>query len=124
MTSFSLDNNPALYQIRGFKPGQIQVNDKILTRSLIISAQQLLENWTPTCAAEITQETLTQAAALKPAILLIGTGKTPHFLPLEIYGNLLNQGIGVEVMDTAAACRTYNALTSENREVVAALVLS
>lgn len=124
MTSFSLDNNPAQYQIRGFKPGQIQVNDKILTCSLIISAHQLLENWAPLSALQITRETLAPAAALKPAILLIGTGKAQHFLPLETYGDLLNQGIGVEVMDTAAACRTYNALTSENREVVAALILS
>ncbi|HSW71474.1 MAG TPA: MTH938/NDUFAF3 family protein, partial [Gammaproteobacteria bacterium] len=45
------------------------------------------------------------------------------FIPLEIYGELLNQGIGVEIMDTAAACRTYNALTAESRKVVAALVL-
>ncbi len=124
MTSFSLDNNQANYQIRGFKPGQIQINDKILNQSLILSAQQLIENWPPTQAAEITREALAPAVALKPTILLIGTGKTQQFIPLEIYGELLNQGIGVEVMDTAAACRTYNALTSENRDVVAALILT
>lgn len=124
MTSFTLDNNQANYQIRAFKPGQIQVNDHILNRSLIISAQQLIENWPPTQVSEITREALAQAAMLKPAILLIGTGKTQQFIPLEIYGELLNQGIGVEIMDTAAACRTYNALTSENRDVVAALILT
>ncbi len=123
MTSFSLDNNSAQYQIRAFKPGQIQVNDKILSCSLILSATQLIENWAPKQASEITAETLKQAAALKPKILLIGTGKSQEFIPLEVYGELLNQGIGVEVMDTAAACRTYNALTSENREVAAALIL-
>ncbi len=123
MTSFSLDNNQAQYQIRAYKPGQIQVNEILLTRSLIIAAHQLIENWTPTRSSEITREALAQAAELKPTILLIGTGKKQHLLPLEIYGELLNQGIGVEVMDTAAACRTYNALTSENRDVVAALVL-
>ncbi len=123
MTSFSLDNNQAHYQIRAFRPGQIQVNDRLLNTSLIIAAQHLIENWTPTTAAEITAESLAQAAALRPDILLIGTGTTQQLLPLEIYGELLNQGIGVEVMDTSAACRTYNALTSENRNVVAALVL-
>lgn len=123
MTSFSLDNNPAQYQIRAFKPGQIQVNDKMFTGSLILSAHHL-QDWTPTSASQITRENLSQAAALKPTILLIGTGKTQHFIPLETYGDLLNQGIGVEVMDTAAACRTYNALTSENRNVVAALILT
>ena len=123
MTSFTLDNNEADYQIRAYQPGQIQVNDRILRHSLIVSARQLIENWLPTKASEITREALELAAALKPAILLIGTGKTQQLLPIEMYGEFLNRGIGVEVMDTAAACRTYNALTSENRDVVAALVL-
>lgn len=123
MTSFSLDDNQAQYQIRAVSPGQIQVNDRVLRKSLIIAAHHLIENWSPTQAAEITAETLTQAAALKPTVLLIGTGSAQHFLPLDVYGELLNQGIGVEVMDTAAACRTYNALTAENRNVVAALLL-
>jgi len=123
MTSFALDDNQANYQIRAFKPGQIQVNDKILNTSLIIAAQQLIENWQPTQVSEITQETLAAAVALQPQILLIGTGAVQQFIPIEIYGDFLNQGIGIEIMDTAAACRTYNVLTSENRKVVAALIL-
>jgi len=75
MTSFSLDNNQAKYQIRAFKPGYIQVNDMIYHQSLIISAQQLVENWTPTQASEITRETLAFVIPLQPSILLIGTGK-------------------------------------------------
>jgi uncharacterized protein len=123
MTSFALDDNTASYQIKAFKPGQIQVNDKILNTSLIIASQALIENWTPEQASEITTAALEEAAALKPQVLLIGTGATQQFLPIEIYGSFLAQGIGVEIMDTAAACRTYNILTSENRKVVAALVL-
>lgn len=123
MTSLTLDNNQARYQIRGFKLGQIQINETILTHSLIISPQHLIDNWAPQQAADITHEHLAQAAALKPDILIIGTGAKQQFLPLEIYGEFLNQGIGVELMDTAAACRTYNALTSENRKIVAALIL-
>jgi len=123
MTSFSLDNNQAKYQIHAFKPGHIQVNDKIYHHSLIICAQQLIENWAPTQASEITAEALATIQPLAPTILLIGTGETQEFIPLEMYGELLNQGIGVEVMSTAAACRTYNALTADNRKVVAALVI-
>lgn len=123
MTTFTLDNNRANYQIRAFKLGQIHINEHIFTHNLIISPQQLLENWAPQQVAEITHEHLLPAIALKPTILLIGTGASQHFLPLDIYGNFLNQGIGIEIMDTAAACRTYNVLTAEDRAVVAALLL-
>jgi len=60
---------------------------------------------------------------LKPDVLLIGTGATHVFLSLDIYGDLINQGIGVEVMSTSAACRTFNALSAEGRHVVAALLI-
>jgi len=123
MTSFNIDNNQARYQIRAYQPGQILVNEKLLTQSIIISANQLIEDWSPEQASEITEANLAQAIALQPSILIIGTGTIQTFISLEVYGNLLNQGIGVEIMNTAAACRTYNVLTAENRNVVAALVL-
>lgn len=123
MTAFTLDDNKATYKIRAYQPGQIQVNDKLLTCNIIIAAHQLIENWAPHQAADITHEHLLQAAALAPDVLIIGTGDRQQFLPLEIYGEFLNQGIGVEMMDTAAACRTFNALTAENRNVVAVLVV-
>ena len=123
MFSFTLDENRAHYQIRAYKPGIIQVNEKILTQSIILSAHQLIEHWQPEIISELKSSHLAQAATLNPSILIIGTGSVLQFPPLEIYGNLINQGIGIEIMDTAAACRTFTALTSENRLVVAALLL-
>ena len=123
MTTLNLDENHAMYQIRAFKPGAIQINDNVFTRSLMVTPQQLLENWAPQTVAELTAASLAPIAALKPAILLIGTGAIHVLIPVEIYGDLINQGIGVEIMDTSAACRTYNALTAENRNVVAALII-
>jgi uncharacterized protein len=123
MTPLNLDENQATYQIRAFKPGTIQINDKMLTQSLIISADQLIENWAPQTISELSAAALAQIPALKPDILLIGTGTTHVLIPVEIYGELINQGIGVEIMDTSAACRTFNALTAENRNVVAALII-
>jgi len=55
--------------------------------------------------------------------MLYPLGITLQFPALETYGDLINHGIGIEIMDTAAACRTYNALTAENRQVAAALIL-
>jgi uncharacterized protein len=119
-----LDENQAAYQIHAYKPGQIQVNDMTLTQSLIISATQLITDWPPQVLAELTETHLQAVLPLAPTILLIGTGARLQFPAMAIYGNLLNHGIGVEVMDTSAACRTFNALSAEGRNVVAALLLT
>lgn len=119
----SRDDNHARYQIRAYKPGQIQVNDEIYTRSLIVSPQVILPDWKPQEIADLMNEHLAVVYELSPAILLIGTGSKIYFPPIDIYGDLINHGIGVEIMDTAAACRTYNVLTSEDRNVVAALII-
>lgn len=119
----TLDDNRAAYQIRAFKPGRIQVNDLVLTQSIIISPSVLITDWQPQTINDLTREHLQKIIELKPTVLLIGTGALISFPPLELYGDLMNQGIGVEIMDTSAACRTYNVLTAEERNVVAALII-
>ncbi len=121
--SLTLDDNSAKFQIRGYKPGFIQVNETTHTQSIIVSATQLIPDWRPQSFLELTAEDLKIILSLQPAILLIGTGETLSFPPLALYGELINQGIGVEIMNTSAACRTFNALTSEDRNVVAALII-
>jgi uncharacterized protein len=118
-----LDENQAAYQIHAYKPGFIQVNQETLTHSVIISPTKLITDWPPQTLAELLAEDLRIILTLKPTILLIGTGATLTFPAVELYGELLNQGIGVEIMDTSAACRTYNALTAESRNVIAALII-
>jgi uncharacterized protein len=115
MPSFDLDQNDAQYQILGFEPGKITINQEIYTENLIITPDQLITHWVPYSFDII--------LTLKPDVLLIGTGETLIFPPIELYGHLINHGIGVEIMNTAAACRTYNALSSEYRRVAAALIL-
>lgn len=123
MASLDLDENTANFQIRAYQPGSIQINDKILTHSVIVTPDQLLEDWPPQTIDELSAKSLEIIVTLKPDILLIGTGSKLVFLAVDIYGELINQGIGVEVMDTRAACRTYNALSAENRRVAAALII-
>lgn len=123
MPSLTLDDNPANYQIRAYQPGAITVNDKILFTSVIVTPNVLIENWQPVLPSDITADTLAEIITLKPDILLIGTGATQTFLSPEVYGELINLGIGIEVMNTSAACRTYNALTAEYRNVAAALLV-
>lgn len=119
----SLDENRAVYQIRAYQPGQIQINDRIYNNSIIIGPETLIDHWQPQSINELKQEYLALFIELRPAILIIGTGGKLQFPPLDVYGDLINHGIGVEIMDTRAACRTYNALTAENRQVMAALII-
>jgi uncharacterized protein len=124
----TLDDNNANFQIRGFQPGTLKIRhdnqDQTYTHSIIITPNQLITDWPPQTLAELTAAHLQKISEIKPNILIIGTGAKLTFPALSIYGDLINQGIGVEIMDTSAACRTYNALTAENRIVAAALIIN
>lgn len=119
----TLDENHATYQIRAYQPGSIQINDTIFQHSVIVAPHVLIEPWEPQTFAELQAKDFQQIIALEPAILLIGTGATLQFPDIKLYGELINHRIGVEMMNTHAACRTYNALTAEERNVVAALII-
>lgn len=123
MAHLDLDENKSLYQIRAYKPGIIQVNDKVLHHSIIITPTKLIENWTPERVENLNDHSFDMILEMKPDVLLIGTGEKQIFIANELYGVLINKGIGVELMSTQAACRTYNALSAENRNVVAALII-
>ena len=109
--------------IRAYAPGRINVSDVMLAKSFIVAPDRLVEDWRPQHFEDIKAEDLKVALALDPEILIIGTGKEQHFLSGEMMAALSKGGIGVEVMDTAAACRTYNVLLSEDRKVVAAILM-
>ncbi|KPJ87724.1 MAG: hypothetical protein AMJ53_17720 [Gammaproteobacteria bacterium SG8_11] len=100
-------------------------NDEItLTHSFIIAPKQLKENWPPQKIAELTERHLQAVIDLQPELVLLGTGKSLEFPSPSITQSLFTKGIGVEIMDTAAACRTYNVLMHEGRKVVAALIVN
>lgn len=122
--SLILDENQAQFQIRAYQPGFIQVNETVYKQSIIITAQKLITDWPPQHISELNATHFDEILKLFPTILLIGTGEKLEFPPVATYGQLINAGIGVEVMNTSAACRTYSALTAENRDVAAALILS
>lgn len=123
MSTLDMDQNRSLFQIKAYKPGCIQINDQMLQESVVISPNKLIKNWAPQSVDQLISDHLQLIIPLKPDILLIGTGEKMVILPIEIYGALINHGIGVEVMNTGAACRTFNALSAEERNVVAALIV-
>ena len=124
MATLDLDNNRAAYQIRAYQPGQIRINETNYTASVIVSADTLITDWPVQTLADLTPATLRAVLPLQPAVLLIGTGSVSAYVAPDCYGELINAGIGVEVMNTRAACMTFNALTAEGRAVVCALLLN
>lgn len=123
MTALQLDENHAAYQIRSYKSGFLRINEATYTRSLIITPTQIITDWQPQTISELHAHDLQTIIELHPDVLLLGTGEKMVLLTPELYGDLVNNQIGVEVMDTSAACRTYNALAAENRSVAAALII-
>ncbi|HVE44308.1 MAG TPA: Mth938-like domain-containing protein [Gammaproteobacteria bacterium] len=124
MTTLNLDDNQSIYQIRAYEPGvMVQVNDERLTQSFIITPSKLYKNWAPLSAHSLTPDAFSLFLDLKPDVLLLGTGTQHVLLTPDIYAVLINAGIGVEIMNTGAACRTYNALSAENRHVAAGLII-
>ncbi|MGD2168438.1 MAG: MTH938/NDUFAF3 family protein [Gammaproteobacteria bacterium] len=107
--------------IRSFEPGRIRVGETWHDGHLIISRDSIITPWQVDEPSDITTAALMQALRLEPEILLIGTGSSYVMCDVELIGELATRGIGTEIMDTAAACRTFNVLVHEHRAVVAAL---
>lgn len=111
------------YALRSADGRQAKVNDKLLTRSFVIAPDTLLEDWNASSAATLTAAELAPVLALNPAVVLLGTGEQQVFPAAEVLAACLTRGIGIEVMNNAAAARTYNVLASEGRRVAAAFLL-
>ncbi|MEN8106462.1 MAG: Mth938-like domain-containing protein [Pseudomonadota bacterium] len=110
--------------INGYASGQVTVNGEVITHSVVVTPDQIIHDWLPAVFEELEAAHLERLGELEPEIILIGTGATLRFPPPAWTAGYLAKGIGVEIMDTQAACRTYNVLLSEDRHVVAGLLIS
>jgi len=119
----TLDSADERYQIQAFKPGEITVNHQPYQDSLIVCSDRLIPEWPVSAIEELSETHLAPLADLQVEIVLLGTGARLRFPHPSITGSLAECGIGVEIMDAAAACRTYNVLLSEGRAVAAALII-
>jgi uncharacterized protein len=107
----------------GYGPGYVEVNGRRHGASLVVSGDQLITDWPATSVDTLTADHLATLITLAPEIILLGTGPRFQFPEPARLAALYQAGIGVEAMDTPAACRTYNILLGEGRHVVAALLL-
>lgn len=120
---FTLDHHPTANLVTHVGPEGIRVGERRISRSVILSAGELIADWPVDAVDMLDEESLAPALALDPEILILGTGERIRFPASALYALLGSRGVGLEVMDTAAACRTYNLLVNEDRPVVAALIL-
>ncbi len=114
------------FTVTGHAPGRIDINGRRHQRSLLIMPDRVDADWGPgpteALAAEHLADLAVRPGMVAGKVLLLGTGSRQRFPPASWLKPLIDLGIGVEVMDTGAACRTYNILLGERRPVAAALL--
>lgn len=120
---FHLDAPGGVNLVRGYGPGRLRIGEQTHTTSVIVTASTVIERWRPATAEQITAADLEPLLGLAPDVVLLGTGERQQFPDPAVLRLLYEQRIGVEVMDTSAACRTFNVLVTEGRPVAAALIV-
>lgn len=109
--------------ITGYGDGYVEINKTPYHHAVLLSSDGAILKWPVTTFEELAPGNFSQMAALKPELVLIGTGKYQRFPQPEILQMLIEEKIGFEVMDSKAACRTYNILVAEGRQVLLALIV-
>jgi len=109
--------------ISGYGPGWVGVNGDKITHSVIVSSKGERIVWPSSRFEDLGPEHFAQLAQLDAEVVIFGSGSRIRFPKAAWLQPLLARQIGIETMDTAAACRTYNILAQEGRSVAAALLL-
>lgn len=142
---FAQESDATAYVIRAYAPGEVVItepltsefiveaaqagnrrpllNRRTLSRSAIVTPKILIDDWRPQAPNELNIQDVMVLAELEPEVLLVGTGRALTWPDHALLAPLRDRTIGFEIMDTAAACRTYNILMFEGRRVAAALMM-
>jgi uncharacterized protein len=107
--------------VREWEPGRLRIGATWFEGHVIVTADRVITDWATRSAREMDRSMLEPAIALAPEIILLGTGPEVLLPDVSLMGALAAESIGLEIMTTPAACRTFNVLVSEQRRVVAAL---
>ena len=119
----TLERPDHAYVLHGADGRSALVNDRQLTTSFIVSPDTLVEDWPVVAVGLLTPELLEPLLALKPDVIVIGSGDRQAFAPAATQAACLQAGVGFEVMNNSAAARTYAVLAGEGRRVVAGFIL-
>jgi uncharacterized protein len=120
---FQPDRNEGVNTITRHDSSSIWVGGTPFAHSLLVPSTGEVLHWPPARVEQLLAQHFEQALALQPELVIFGSGPRLRFVSAALLRCLIDRRIGVETMDTAAACRTYNVLASEGRTVLAALLL-
>ncbi len=109
--------------IKNYQPGSVKINDQILETSFYMTQKELFREWQCDTIEALTIEKLDDLLAKNPEVIILGTGDQQAFPAPQLFAHCASQGVGLEVMANDAACRTYNILTTEDRDIVLALMV-
>ena len=115
---------PAANLVTGTGPGWVRIGTDEYRENLVLLPDHIEKGWAPSGLDALTADAFAALLAYKPEIVLLGTGPTQRFLHPRLLAPLTDARVGVETMDTGAACRTFNILVAEGRRVAAALVVA
>ena len=111
------------YRITAYSSDSVTINEVVYRDSLVLSAKEIHSPWEVTGIDQIDAASLEPVTRLNPEVVLLGTGEHQCFPDAKIFALFGQQGVGLEVMDNGALCRTFNILVAEDRIVVAAILL-
>jgi uncharacterized protein len=120
---FARDSSSAAHIIRAYGAGELRIDDEIYRGTIIVSASTVLPLPDVRDMNDLAALDPSRILALDPELVLLGTGPRQIFPGASFRARFLSAGIGFEVMDTGAACRTFNVLVAEQRRVVALLMV-
>ncbi len=117
------DGSSGSHLIRGYAPGELRIDDERVQSTVLLSATVMQAEPTIQSLADLSPALSERVLAMEPELVLLGTGPRQHFPEAAFGARFLRANVGFEVMDTGAACRTFNVLVAEQRRVVAVLML-
>lgn len=103
--------------------GSPEAHRETVTTSVVLTRERVIRDWLPEEFEQLEAPHFEALIELEPEVVLFGSGARLRFPAPAMLRRLTERGMGVEVMDTAAACRTYNVLMAEGRRVAAALLM-
>ena len=109
--------------ITGYGDGYIEINKIHYSHAVLLSSDGDILEWAVRSFDDLGTADFSQMASLKPELIIIGTGKRQRFPRPELLKILIEAKIGFEIMDSQAACRTYNILVGEGRQILLALIV-
>lgn len=120
---FTLDNPDSELVFSNYSDHSVTINKEELTESLIVFPDMLHKKWAARSVSDLTMQHFDLLVQRRPDIIILGTGNQQKFPTIEMRRQLAASQLQLDVMDIAAACRTYNLLVSEDRDVAAAIIL-